>query len=304
MPDPTEVTKNLSNIVGRGLGVVGQGVNSLAQILSSGDEALRKVDGALHGTPPPTPVPNQAGASEEQVAQQVVTLIREGSRDASSTGDPQDPGAASRFQGALRSLFQLPLNAPFEALSDMLPSPAAMLTSGLRDLRGSMALVRLANGMGTLNDVQVVASYADTVVGRVQGLHNTFIAPALAPVPAPETQVSEEPAASPEPPAPEPAPAARRRRSSSRSRGPSGNVPDATSPKTSRRKKSRSNGVRFAEQVAADVNDPQVTAWKDEYAYGDIDEQAWIEHLSTWAAEAGYDSLDPIFERVAAANKK
>jgi len=277
MPDPEEVTKGLTGVITKGLGILGQGVGVVSQVLRSADASVQQVDGALTGVNPAPPAAALGGqaASEEQVAQQVASLVREAGGEATATGNPQAPGAVGKFQEALSRLFRLQIPTT-ESLADLVPTPMEMLRGGLKDLRGNMALVRLANGMGTLGDVQEVANYAEVVTGRIQGLHT------LAPIgAAPPVE-----AAAPPVEAPPPGPTPRKRRGKPQ------------------RKKKRSKGVVFAEAVAAEVDNPQVTAWQEEYAFGDIDEQEWVSRLATWAEAQGYDSLDPIFDKAAARAKK
>lgn len=281
MPDPREVTKGIGDMVTQGLGLLGQGVNSIAQILHAGDSAVRQVDGALHGSPSPVPVPPTQAASEEQVAQQVASLIREGGQEASSSGNPQGPGVVSRFQEALRTLFQLPLSGSLENLADMLPSPMDMLRSGLRDLRGSMALVRLANGMGTLADVQEVANYAEVVANRVQALQAPVVAPAAPP--APPRRPPAAPAAAPTEPA---------------RRAPRKRTPRGTSQRSSRRKKPDEADAAFAQAVAEELGDDQVKGWAQEYSDGKMTEAQWIKKHTEHAA-ATRDSLDDVYQRAA-----
>lgn len=274
MPDPAEVTKGISDVITKGLGLFGQGVNVVSQVLRHGDSAVKEMDGALTGGNPAPPAAAVAlgQASEEQVAQQVASLVREAGGEATATGNPQAPGAVGKFQEAMRRLFQLQIPTTPESLADLVPTPIEMLRTGLKDFRGNMALVRLANGMGTLGDVQEVANYAEVVTGRIQALQVPVTAAAPAPL-------------SPAAPPVETAPAAR---PTSRRRG-----------KPQRRKK-RSKGVLFAEAVASEVGNPQVQAWQEEYAYGDITEEAWVNRLATWAEAQGYDSLDEIYDKAAA----
>ena len=92
MPETDEVTKGLGDAVRQGLGVFGQGVNTIAQVLRSGDAALKEVDGALTGgAPSPSPNSSRALGPEQQVAQRVVSLVRQGGEAASRTGDPKTP---------------------------------------------------------------------------------------------------------------------------------------------------------------------------------------------------------------------
>ncbi len=294
MRNPQEVTPGLGDLIKKGLDIFGRGVESVSAVLRSGDTAFKQVDGALQGNPnPAAPAAPQVAASEEQLANQVTALIREGGRETGATGNPQSSGPVSRFQEALRSLFQLPLTGAWQGLGDMLPAPADMLSSGLRDLRGSMALVRLANGTGTLGDVQEVANYADVVVNRVQSLHMPVAAPPPPPVaatPPPAPPASAAPAASPS--------AARTRRK----RSPKASKTETSQPartSRSRRKKPDPGEAAFAMAVAEELGDAQVKTWAQEYSDGKMTEAQWMQRHTEHAA-ATMDSLDEVYGKAAA----
>ena len=192
MPETDELTKGLGDAVRQGLGVFGQGVNTIAQVLRSGDAALKEVDGALTGgTASAAPGSSRALGPEQQLAQRVVSLVKQGGEAAKRAGDPKTPTATARFQETMRLLFQQ--SFPVEAgLSDLMPSPSDVLRLALKNLRGSMALVRLANGAGSVEDVEEVARFAEELGDQLQpshaatepmGAHPTVVPPS-APRPA------------------------------------------------------------------------------------------------------------------------
>lgn len=176
--NPEDMPTNMGDLVRDGLGLMGQGVNSVARVLQSADGAVRQVDSALTGRRGPAP------ASEGDVADRVVALVRQGRQEASET-HPQAPGVVATFREALQNMNLMPVD------SDVLPSPGDAVRTGLRDLRGSIALVRLVGGRGSLDDVEEVASFADNVIERVQR------SPAARPNPGHRAAV-----ANPGPPAP------------------------------------------------------------------------------------------------------
>ena len=266
MPDPEDVTRGLGDMVRQGLGMFGQGVNTIAQVLKSGDAAVKEVDGALTGGHPrPAPPAIDSPASDEEIAQQVVSLIQRGREEAARAGDPRRPGVVGRFQDLMRLLFQVPLSRD-GGLTNIMPSPAEAVRTGLRDLRGSMALVRLANGTGSLADVEEVARFAEDLVGRVQQ--------GLQAVQAPEPPPDQTPSGA----NPAPQKASRKR--------------------TPRRRKAApdSAAVAFAQAVAEEMGDAQVTGWAEEFTAGKITEPTWVSRLTDHAART-QESLDDVLRR-------
>ena len=273
MPEQEEVSKGIGEMLQQGLGLFGQGVSAVAQVLKSGDAAVREVDGALTGgtnRPQQSPLPN--APSEEQVTHQVAALVRLAREEATRSGDPRAPGVMARFREAMRLLFQLPLPVADTGLSDIMPSPMEAARMGLRDLRGSMAMVRLANGTGSLADVEEVARFADEVAGRLQ--HGAQ---------APQGAAGEPTAGhAPAPTVPAKATGTRRRAAKRRRKA---------TPETA--------AVSFARAVAEEMADAQVKEWAEEFATGKINESTWVSRLTEHAAETR-ESLDDVLARVQA----
>ncbi len=236
----------LGEFVRKGLAAVQQGIGTLTDVLRSGDLSVHEVDGALRG--------DREAESAEGLAGKVSELVRQGTEEAEA--DIGAPTVAQRFRDAWQVL-RGAQPILFEG------SPTDAIRAGLRDLRGSMALFRLASGTGSLNDLGEVTHFADSMVGRAERV-----------VPAAESQVAAAPAKRTKPKTPK----------------------TPKKPSTKRRKK-RSKGVLFAKAVADELADPEMSGWQEKYAYGDIDEPEWVNRLTTWAAAKGYDDLDDIYAR-------
>ncbi|MFC1935978.1 hypothetical protein ACFLX9_04435, partial [Chloroflexota bacterium] len=135
-------------------------------------------------------------------------------------------------------------------------------------LRGSMALVRLANGTGSLADVGEVARFAEELVGRVQQGMQTI----QSPTPPDQTPSEAKP----------PPKKASRKRATRR-----------------RKATSESPEVAFARAVAEELADAQVKEWAEQFAQGKINESTWVSRLTEHAAETR-ESLDDVLGRVQA----
>ena len=161
MQGPQEFSSGFQDAVRKGLHIVGDGVNGIAQVLSSTDSAVRTLDTSLTGRRPAA-----NAKDEEEVAQQVVSLVRRGREQAAAGEDPTSPGLVGSFREALSHMNLVP--AP-SGLAGLLPdSPRDLVRTGLRDLRGSAALVRLVSGRGDLGDVEEIASFAEDLMNRVE----------------------------------------------------------------------------------------------------------------------------------------
>lgn len=288
MRNPEEFTKGLGNRVRGGLGVLGDGINTIANILQAGDRAVQTVDGALTGrSAAPAPPPSQAMTSEREVVDRVVGLVRQGNQEAHKTSDPKSPGVVAMFSEAIRTLFLFPLQ-PASGISDLFPSTADMVKNGLRDLRGSMALVRVANGMGNFEDVAEVASFAEDLIGRAQQVTlmplqpAAPVEPAVAPVAAPVKKTRAPRKTKAKEPPKEEAPAVAE-----------DVLPKKTASKTAaprqRKKKPSKADATFAKTVAAELGDESIKKAAEEYRKGNLPDDQWVDKLTDKAVEMGVD---------------
>ena len=267
MAETDEVTKGLGDAVRQGLGVFGQGVNTIAQVLRSGDAALKEVDGALTGgSPSPSPGPSQPLGREQQLAQRVVSLVQQGGEAAKRAGDPKTPTATARFQETMRLLFQQSFPVAEAGLSDLMPAPLDVLRMALKNLRGSVALVRLANGAGSLDDLEEVARSAEELSDQLK--------PAL-----PSARTAAEPAAARPAAIPHSAPRPAKARAKGTGKG--------------RKKKEPPNpsAVAFARAMGEEMGDATVKRWAEDLAAAKITEDQFIDR---WSKKTGQGhSADP-----------
>ena len=166
----------------------------------------------------------------------------------------------------MRLLFQQSFPVAEAGLSDLMPSPLDVVRMALKNLRGSMALVRLANGGGSVADVEEVARFAEELADQLQPGH-----PAAHPVTEP---TEARPTAVP--------------RSAAR--------PAKARPKgmgRGRKKKEPPNpsAVAFARAMGEEMGDATVKRWAEDLAAARITEDQFIDR---WSKKAGQGkSADP-----------
>lgn len=264
LPKPPDV----GSVVRQGLGVVGQGIGSVAEVLRSADSALQQVDAALTGgRAPVTPM-----VSEEHLARRVATVLQQ-AEQAATTAGLEAPTTTSRFAEALR-LVRTPL-PPTPAVADMMPAPHEMVRMALRDLRGSMSLMRLASGAGTADDLEEVGRFATELsdrMGVVQGAVGQ----------KPPTGQQDAPEAQPAQPRQEapPAPARKARRRSPRAAAPP--AAPAGAPST---------GVLLAQAIGEEMGDARVKKWAGQVAQGMLTEKQFLSRLERLKSNVDPDQL-------------
>jgi len=259
------MAKGVGDIIQRGLSIFNQGITGVADVLQSADSAVKALDTSLTGQKMSNPPPNQ-NVPPGVVANQVVTLVRQG-RDAAQAKNPQDPGVVRGFREAMGLLFQTDI--PGETgLADMMPSPTEVVRMGLRGLKESTALARLAQGAGTMEDVTQVAQFAEDLVGRVQ-----------------QTLVREPAAQSPKPPETKAPKTPRKRRTRKKKETTLTLQPPPE------------GDIALAQAVAEQMDDDLVNEWFKEFEKGDIPEEEWVGRIGNYALKRGLESLDDILEK-------
>ena len=278
MTEPKDAAKGLGDLVTQGLGILQQGVNTLAGALRTGDSSISQLDAALTGRRP-APGPVQVPASVEEVAERVVSLVRQGQGEAQRSGDPTAPGVVAPFREATRLLAQTSLPVDTSSLTGLVPSPGGLIRGGLRALRGSMTLSRLASGTGSLEDMEEIVSLAEDLVGQAQkGIQAVQgVAPALAPAPAPASAPAPAPAPS--------APPARRRASRARK------TAEPPNPSV----------VAFSRAMAEEMGDSTVERWAGDVAAGKMTEEKFFDR---WGKRVGDEKLGNPEELLARAKQR
>lgn len=196
MTEQKNPLEGIGEVLKRGLGFVNGSVGQMADVLNSADSSLRTLDTSLTGRPAvqrssPVAAASPASMDPAQATTQAVELIRRGQQAAQQTGNLTNPSVTDPFRQLMNLLFNPSLALPSpDSLQGLMPSPAQALQTGLQDLRGSMAVFRLANGAGTPDDLVGVVGFAESLLGRVNQAATTL-------TPSPSTSTTPAPALTP-----------------------------------------------------------------------------------------------------------
>lgn len=249
------------------------GLKNTIQMVTSGiqtiDEGVRSVDDALTGSRP------KFGEPPAETFMGVLDMLH------GTLEEAREKGSATNsvvVQNARQILTRIN-----EAEPASKPAPAGLRTANdifrvaLRDLRGSTALIRLAGGQGSVNDLEGLSKWADDLNARLEQLK-----PPAAPTPALEAAQTATEA----PPETETAPAKR----------PPSKPPRKTKRDTTPKQPPSDADIVFARAVSEELNDEKVTRWFGEFEKGKISEAQWISRLTNHCA-ATRETLDDVFER-------
>lgn len=251
-----------SEVISRGLETLKTTIDGVTQALRTGDEAIRDLDDALTGSRP------KFGETPQETFVNILDMLHGTLEDAKEKGSA---AAEPVVQHAREILTRINAAEPgWRPAPVGVHSSADVFRMALRDLRGSNAIIRLAQGRGSLDDLQGLSAWADDVKDRIDQLK----APAA---PQAATEPSQEKAPK--------APAKKSKKD--------------TTPKVA----PDQAAVRYAQAIAEEytlqgrmVGDDKVKGWAKEFADGKISEEQWISRLTTHAA-AGKDNIDDILER-------
>jgi len=266
----------LEDVVRTGIETFKSTVEGITEILRTGDSTIRDLDSALTGAPRPQ------GDASEQAFIEVMALMQGAMQEAREHGSAT---AGSVVQRAREILGKVGKAEPaWRPGPSMVRSANDMIRVALRDLRASNSLLQLAQGQGSLDDLESLTKWADDFSQRLDLTRAVVAQPkptvqAPAAAPAAEAPAAETPAA-----APTPAPAATQPKKTRKKRD--------TTPKN----KGNPQDIAFAKAVAEELGDLDVKKWAQELADGKISEKQWISRLTNHAA-AKYDSLEDVFAR-------
>ena len=261
--------KVLADVVRTGIETFKSVIEGVTSVIRAGDGTIRDLDSALTGAPAPEL------NNPEQSFLEVVAMMQAAMEEARSKGTANNPGVVQRSREILGRVTR--------AEPAWRPGPAMVRTindvirMSLRDLRGSEYLLRLAQGTGTLEDLDYLTKWADDLSDRV-GKTREVIAqpkPYITPV-APATEPQEAVLV--------PVPVSNPKAKPKKKRD--------TTPK----KKANPEDIAFANAIAEEMGDNKVKGWAQDFADGKISEKQWISRLTNHAA-AGRETLDDIFSR-------
>lgn len=263
---PEEV---FSDVISRGLETLKTTIDGVTQALRTGDEAIRDLDDALTGSRP------KFGETPQETFVNILDMLHSTLEDAKEKGSA---AAEPVVQHAREILTRINSAEPgWRPAPVGVHSSADVFRMALRDLRGSNAIIRLAQGRGSLDDLQGLSAWADDVKDRIDQLK-----------PSTTAQAATEPVQEKAPKVQEKAPKAPAKKSKK-----------DTTPKVA----PNQAAVRYALAVAEEYTlqgrmygDDKVKGWAKEFADGKISEEQWISRLTTHAA-AEKDNIDDILER-------
>ncbi len=261
--------KVLADIVRTGMETLKSVVEGVTSVIRSGDYTLRDLDSALTGGPAPE------SSNPEQAFIEVVALMQAAMEEARTKGSANNPAVVQRSREILGRVSKAePSWRPAPA---MIRNVNDMIRMALRDLRGSENLLRLAQGTGSLQDLESITTWADDLSNRVSKTQQVIAQPK--PSKTPVETVSE-----PQEPVLVPVPVAAKETKPKKKRN--------TTPK----KKANPEDIAFARAVAEEMGDVKVKDWAQQFADGKISEKQWISRLTNHAA-ATRDNLDDVFAR-------
>jgi len=266
----------LEDVVRNGISTFKTTIEGITAVLRTGDSTIRDLDSALTGAPPPQ------GDATEQAFIEVMALMQGAMQEAREHGSAT---AGSVVQRAREILGKVSKAEPaWRPGPSIVRSTNDMIRVGLRDLRASNSLFQLAQGQGSLEDLESLTKWADDFSQRLDLAQRVVAQPkpsVQTPKPAP---AAETPAVETQSAAPTPAPAVTQPKKTRKKRD--------TTPK----QKGNPDDIAFAKAVGEEMGDMDVKKWAQEFADGKISEKQWITRLTNHAA-AKYDNLDEVFAR-------
>lgn len=261
----------LADVVRTGIETFKSVVEGVTSLIRTGESTIRDLDTALTGGPAPE------SSYPEQSFLEIVALMQATMEEAKTKGTANAPGIVQRAREIL--------NKVNKTEPSWRPAPVAIRTVNdiirisLRDLRGSENMIRLAQGTGTIEDLENLTKWADEVSERVAKTREVTAEPK-------PTRAIQEPATATQEPVLVPVPVAQTKKTTRKKRD--------TTPK----KKGNPEDIAFAQAVAEEMKDPKVTDWAQQFADGKISEKQWISRLTNHAA-ATRETLDDVFARAA-----
>ena len=261
--------KVLADVIRTGIETFRSAIDGVTSIIRQGDHTLRDLDSALTGSPAAD------SSNPEQAFLEIVSLVQATMLEAQQTGTANNPAVVQRAREILGRVSR--------AEPSWRPGPAIIRTvndvirMALRDLRGSETLLHLAQGTGTLQDLESLTQWADNLSERVSQTQQVIVQPK-------PSVTLQEPVLEPQRPVLVPVAVSEPKAKPKKKRN--------TTPK----QKANPTDIAFAKAVAEEMGDTKVKDWADQFADGKISEKQWVSRLTNHAA-ATKESLDDVFGR-------
>ena len=259
--------KVLADVVRTGIETFKSVIEGVTSVIRTGDSTIRDLDSALTGGPAPE------SSNPEQSFLEVVALMQSTMEEARSKGTATAPAIIQRSREILGKVTKAePAWRPGPA---MIRTVNDVIRMALRDLRSSQNLLRLAQGTGTLDDLDSLTKWADEISDRVGKTQQVIAQPK-------PSKTLVEAVSEPQGAVLVPVSVAKKETKTKKKRN--------TTPKT----KANPEDIAFAQAVAEEMGDIKVKGWAKDFADGKISEKQWISRLTNHAA-AGRESLDDVF---------
>lgn len=146
--------ESLNEFLRKGLETVGSVVDTANAVTRSMDGSIVSIDQALRGSTPPS--------SPEQAWENIMAHLRS-AKELARGGYAGSPAVAQKAREILSIVNQVPKSKPSD-----IKTRNDMLCLSIRDLRGSQALMQLASGRGTIEDIDRLIGWMSDISGRVQ----------------------------------------------------------------------------------------------------------------------------------------
>jgi len=264
--------KVLADIVRTGMETFKSAIEGITAVIRTGDYTIKDLDSALTGGPSPE------SSNPEQAFLEVVALMQAALEEARSKGSANNPGVVQRSREILGKVTRA--EPAWRPAPSMMRGVNDLIRMALRDLRGSEYLLRLAQGIGTLDDLESLTKWADELSDRAGKTQQVIAQPKPSVTPS-------EPVLEPQQPVLVPVPMSSTKAKTKKKRD--------TTPKT----KANPEDIAFAQAVAEEMGDTKVKGWAQDFADGKISEKQWISRLTNHAA-AGRETLEDVFARATA----
>jgi len=258
-----------ADVVERGLTTFKATIEGVSQVIRTGDSTIRELDDALTGSRP------KFGETPQESFLNVLDMLNGTLEDAR---EKQSASAPSVVQKAREILGRINASEPaWRPGPSSRTTPTDLFRAALRDLRASNSMIRMAQGSGTLDDLDGLSTWADDVKGRIEQMR-----PSLA---APQQTITPDKAVGPP--------------VTSAAKAKVKKVKKDTTPKPKTQPDEvelHKIAVRFAQAVAEEYGDTKVKDWAKEFADGKISEAQFQSRLMTKAA-AERDDIEDVLAR-------
>ena len=148
-----------ASVVQRGLETFRNTIEGVSQVIRTGDQTVRELDDALTGSRP------KFGETPQETFTTVLDML-EGTlveaREKGSAAAPSVTQHAREILGRINAVEPAWRQGPVS-----LRTAPDIFRSALRDLRGSNSLIRLAQGQGSLTDLDGLSKWADDLKERL-----------------------------------------------------------------------------------------------------------------------------------------